>query len=124
MSIDRETFERSTDEELEGLSGTTHVLGFLATNEDRAFKASEVTDRTGLDPGTVSTALTRLKERDLVEHKGPYWAITGDRDRLDEHESYARATRMFNEQFGSEERSEWEAHAPDEPHPSLTESDG
>ena len=121
MSIDRETFERASGSELTELSTAEQVLGFLGANDDRAFKAAEIASRTELDPGAVSTALTRLKDRDLVEHKGTYWAITTDRRRLDEHEGYARATRLFNEHLGPEDRDEWAEHSPDEPHPSLRE---
>ena len=121
MSIDRETFERSTEDELRELSVTDQVLGFLAANDDRAFKAAEISRRTDLDEGAVSTALTRLKKRSLVEHKGTYWAITTDERRLEEHDGYARATALFNERLGLEDRDEWREHAPDDPHPSHTE---
>lgn len=123
MSIDRDTFERSDEAELEDISTADHVLGFIAANEDRAFKAREIARQTDQDEGAVSTALTRLKDRDLVEHKGPYWAITTDEQRLEAHDGYARATALFNEQFGEERREEWRAHAPDEPHPGLGEDE-
>lgn len=120
MSIDRDTFERKSEAELEGLSTADVVLGFLAANDDRAFQASEITRRTDLDGGAVSTALTRLKERDLVEHKGTYWAITTDERRLEDHDGYARATVLFNERLGAEDVDAWREHAPDEPHPSVS----
>ncbi|WP_247731074.1 MarR family transcriptional regulator [Halovivax limisalsi] len=123
MSIDRETFERSDEAELADVSATEQVLGFLAVNDDRAFKASEIAARTELDDGTVSTSLTRLKRRELVEHKGTYWAITSDDDRLARYDGYERATALFNDQLGPEDRSEWAEHAPDEPHPSLEVED-
>lgn len=124
MSIDRETFEQSSSEELEGLSTSDRVLGFLAVNDDQAFKARVIAGRTDLDASAVSTALTRLKERDLVEHKGTYWAITTDEERLRAHDGYARATALFNEEFGTENRERWRAHAPGEPHPSVAEDEG
>lgn len=123
MSIDRDTFEQSDETELEELSTTDRVLGFLAANDDRAFKAREISRRTELDTGRVSTALTRLKERRLVEHKGPYWAVTTDEARLEAHDGYARATALFNEQFGEEDREAWREQAPEEPHPSLAEDE-
>ncbi len=119
MSIDRETFEQASEEELADLSATDRVLGFLAANDDRAFEAREVARRTGIDQEVVSTALTRLKNRELVEHKGKYWAITADERRLANHDGYARATALFNEQFGEEDREEWREHAPAESHPSV-----
>lgn len=119
MSIDRETFENTTEEELEDLSVPDLVLGFLAANDDRAFEAREIASRTDLDVGAVSTALSRLKDRDLVEHKATYWAVTDDAERLDGYSGYERATALFNEQFGEEDRESWRDHAPGEPHPST-----
>ncbi|OAQ51283.1 TrmB family transcriptional regulator [Natrinema mahii] len=59
---------------------------------------------TGLDKGAVSTALSRLKDRDLVEHKATYWAVTDDTERLDGYGGYERATALFNEQLGDEDK--------------------
>jgi len=119
MSIDRETFENTTEEELEGLSVPDRVLGFLGANEDRAFKAREIASQIGLEEGAVSTALSRLKERDLVEHKATYWAVTDDDDRLEGYSGYERATALFNDQLGEEDSESWREHAPDESHPST-----
>jgi hypothetical protein len=119
MSIDRDTFENTSEEELADLSVTDQVLGFLAANEDRAFKAREIASQIGLDEGAVSTALSRLKGRDLVEHKATYWAITDDTDRLKGYSGYERATSLFNEQLGAEEKDSWREHAPSESHPSM-----
>lgn len=123
MSIDRKRFEHASPEELEGLSTPDQVLGFLALNEDRAFKAAEIARRLELDEGSVSTALTRLKERELVEHKGTYWAITTDEARLQSHAGYSRATALFNEQLGEEDKETWESQAPEESHPSVVEDE-
>lgn len=119
MSIDRDTFEDASEEELAGLSAPERVLGFLAAHDDRAFEAREVADRIDLDAGAVSTALSRLKGRGLVEHKATYWAITEDSDRLSEYDGYERATALFNERLGEEDESAWRERAPDESHPSL-----
>ena len=119
MSIDRDTFEDASEEELAGLSAPERVLGFLAAHDDRAFEAREVADRIDLDAGAVSTALSRLKGRGLVEHKATYWAITEDSDRLSEYGGYERATALFNERLGEEDESAWRERAPDESHPSL-----
>jgi hypothetical protein len=119
MSIDRKTFEDANELELEELSAPDHVLGFLGTHADRAFKAREIANQTGLDEGAVSTALSRLKERGLVEHKAEYWAVTTDEDRLEESNGYERATAILNQQLGEEDGSNWAEHAPEEPHPSV-----
>mgnify|MGYP000574252469 CR=1 FL=1 len=57
MSIDRETFERTSEDELEELSIPDQVLGFLAAHDDRAFKAREIAAQLGVNEGGVSTAL-------------------------------------------------------------------
>ncbi|MBX0298263.1 MarR family transcriptional regulator [Haloarcula nitratireducens] len=118
MSIDRDTFENTSEDELADLSIPDQVLGFLVANEDRAFKAREIASHIGVDEGAVSTALSRLKDRDLVEHKAAYWAITDDTDRLDGYSGYERATTLFNEQFGAEDKESWRDHAASESHPS------
>lgn len=121
MSIDRDTFENASEEELQHASVADTVLAFLAVNDDRAFKASEIASRTALDDGAVATALSRLKDRNLVEHKAPYWAITADADRLAGHSAYERATTLFNEQLGTEDADAWRQHAPTDPHPSVAD---
>jgi predicted transcriptional regulator len=118
MSIDRKTFEDASEVELTELSVPDHVLGFLSVHDDRAFKAREIANQTGLDEGAVSTALSRLKNRGLVEHKAEYWAVTADDERLAESSGYEQATAVLNEQLG-EEDADWAEHAPDEPHPSV-----
>jgi DNA-binding IclR family transcriptional regulator len=100
MSIDRETFETASEDELAELSVPDQVLGFLAVHEDRAFEAREIATQVGLDGGAVSTALSRLKDRGLVEHKATYWAVTGDAERLKGYSGYERATALFNERLG------------------------
>ena len=119
MSIDRDTFENTSKEELAGLSIPDRVLGFLATNEDRAFKAREIASQIGVDEGAVSTALSRLKDRSLVEHKATYWAVTDDTERLEGYSGYERATALFNDQLGVENKETWREHAPDESPPSV-----
>lgn len=119
MSIDRETFENASEDELEGLSVPDLVLGFLAAHDDRAFKAREIASQIGADEGAVSTALSRLKDRELVEHKATYWAVTDDEERLAGYSGYERATTLFNEQLGAEDKEAWREHAPAEPHPSV-----
>ncbi|WP_394338191.1 MarR family transcriptional regulator [Halorubrum sp. Ib24] len=110
MSIDRDTFEKASEDELEELSVPDQVLGFLAANDDRAFKAREIASQIGLDEGAVSTALSRLKDRDLVEHKATYWAITDDTERLDGYSGYERATALFNQQLGTEDKESRREH--------------
>ncbi len=119
MSIDRETFENTSEDELGELSVPDQVLGFLVLHSDRAFKAREIASRVGADEGAVSTALSRLKDRGLVEHKATYWAVTDDVDRLEGYDGYERATELFNERLGEESKDTWHEHAADGPHPNA-----
>jgi len=119
MSIDRETFENAREDELAELSVPDQVLGFLAVHEDRAFEAQEIASQTGIEKSAVSTALSRLKGRNLVEHKATYWAVTDDADRVEGYSGYERATALFNDQFGTEQEDSWREHAPNESHPST-----
>jgi len=119
MSIDRDTFENTSEDEPEELSVPDQVLGLLAANADRAFKAREISTHIGVDEGAISTALSRLKDRGLVEHKATYWAVTDDADRLEGYSGYERATALFNEQLGEEDKDAWREHAPEAPHPSV-----
>jgi predicted transcriptional regulator len=119
MSIDRDTFENTSEGELEELSVPDQVLGFLLAHDDRAFKAREIASQIGADEGAVSTALSRLKDRGLVEHKATYWAVTSNTDLLESYSGYERATALFNEQLGTEDKDAWREHAPSNPHPSV-----
>ena len=95
------------------------VLGFLAANDNHAFKAREIASQIGVDEGAVSTALSRLKDRSLVEHKATYWAVTDDAERLNGYSGYERATALFNDQLGAEDKESWREHAPQQSHPSV-----
>ena len=119
MSIDRDTFENTSEEALAELSVPERVLGFLASHDDRAFKAREIASRIEIDEGAVSTALSRLKDRGLVVHKSTYWAITDDTERLEGYSGYERASALFDDRLGTEAADSWRDHAPDDPHPSV-----
>ncbi len=120
MSIDRDTFENATEEELSGRSNPERVLLFLVENDDRAFKPKRIADGADVSREAISTVLSRLEERGLVRHKGQYWA-SGDPDRLRSHGRYERVTERLNDRLGSEDREMWREHAPTEPHPSEDE---
>jgi Sugar-specific transcriptional regulator TrmB. len=119
MPIDRETFGNASEDELADLSVPDEVLGFLAANDDRAFEAREIASQTDIDEGAVSTALSRLKDRGLVEHKATYWVVTDDTERPERYSGYERATALFDDQLGSEDGDAWRDHAPSESHPSV-----
>ncbi|QLK26891.1 MarR family transcriptional regulator [Natrinema zhouii] len=113
MSIDIDRFNERSEEELEEMSNPERVLVFLFENDDRAWKATAIADRTDINRNSINTVLARLEERDLVRHKGSYWAITDDTERLRKAYDIHRANRLFNELYGAEDREEWVEHAAD-----------
>jgi len=116
MPVRIEAFE--TGDLPNGPSVPEQVLTFLYTNRDTAFTRSEIATGIDEDPNTVGTALSRLKQRTLVRHKGEYWAIAADLDRVrDAYDLHAITERLDEEDEGIDP-DEWDAVAPDEPHPS------
>jgi len=61
-----------------GPSVPEQVIRYLDSNNDQAFTRSEIAKAVEESPNTVGTALSRLKDRNLVRHKGEYWAIIDD----------------------------------------------
>ncbi|AEN05751.1 helix-turn-helix domain-containing protein [Halolamina sp.] len=116
MPIDIETFEQNSEFD-NGQTNAERILRFLARNNDRAFERNEIAEATGMNPNTVSAVLSRLKERGFVRHKPPYWAIADDTERLERYSGYERATALFNDRLGEEDKELWREHASDEPHP-------
>jgi len=70
---------------------------FLDDHDDRAWKAATIAERLGLDTDAVSAIL--LKERGLVRHKRPYWAITDDEERLHRPIASTDTTRLQTNGF-------------------------
>lgn len=109
MPIKREEFER-------GDVGTTmttsaKILRFLRANDDMAYTRSEIADAINTKPNTVGTNLSRLKERNLVRHKGNYWAIIDDDARLASAFKTHFEDEWLDEELGSEEKAEWVENA-------------
>lgn len=84
MPISIDDFEDGAPDE--ELSVPLRVAVFLNEHDDKAWSRSEIAEAIGADPNTVGTALSRLKKADLVRHKGTYWAITEDTEKL--HSAY------------------------------------
>ncbi|GAB7091613.1 helix-turn-helix domain-containing protein [Halorubrum luteum] len=116
MPVRIEEFE--TGDLPSGPSVPKQVLIYLYTNQDKAFTRSEIATGIEEDPNTVGTALSRLKRRDLVRHKDEYWAITRDLERVQDAYDLHRVTEQLNDEDGGIDPDEWDAAAPDEPHPS------
>jgi predicted nucleotidyltransferase len=78
MPIDIERFESAEgpDEPTTG----ERIIRFLLEHDDRAYTRGEIAAAIDVNPETVGTNLTRLKARDLVRHREPYWAFTDDHE--------------------------------------------
>lgn len=101
-AIDIDEFENADADELEDRNDTERIVLFLAKNDDRAWKAATIAERLGLETDAVSAILSRLKERGLVRHKRPYWAITDDEERLQSAYRLHRHHERADEQYGAE----------------------
>ncbi|GAA0505939.1 MarR family protein [Halorubrum aquaticum] len=101
-TIDISEFENADVDEFEGRNDTERIVSFLDENDDRAWKAATIADRLGLDTDAVSAILSRLKERGLVRHKRPYWAITDDEERLRSAYRLHRHHETADERYGEE----------------------
>jgi predicted ArsR family transcriptional regulator len=105
-TIDIDEFENADANEFEERNDTERIVRFLDTHDDRAWKAATIAERLGLETDAVSAILSRLKERGLVRHKRPYWAITDDKERL--HAAYRlhRHHETADNQYGEERLEE------------------
>lgn len=100
------------------------VVTYLYTHRDKAFTRSELAVAIDADANTVGTALTRLKSRNLVRHKGEYWAITDDEARVSAAYDLHTASERLDADDGGIDPEEWDAATPDTPHPSEEKRDG
>lgn len=105
-TIDIEEFENADAGEFEERSDTERIVLFLEEHDDRAWKAATIADRLGLETDAVSAILSRLKERGLVRHKRPYWAITDDEERLRAAYRLHQHHETANEVYGEERLEE------------------
>ena len=108
----------------QGPSVPEQVLAYLYTNRDKAFTRTEIATGIDEEPNTVGTALTRLKQRNLVRHKGEYWALTHDLERVSDAYDLHAITERLDEEDSGIDPEEWGAMAPNERHPSERETTG
>lgn len=116
MPVRIEEFE--TGDLPSGPSVPEQVVAYLYANREQAFTRSEIATGVDEDPNTVGTALSRLKGRNLVRHKGEYWAIPTDLDRVRDAYALHTVTERLDEDDGGIDSEQWDAAAPDTPHPS------
>lgn len=121
MPIHRERFD-AMDAEDEATTAE-RIVAFLYENRTQAFTRGEIAEAIDRNPNTVATNLTRLKKRNLLQHRGQYWAITDDHQRLADALQFSDAVSGLNDQLGTLIETEADAKAwadaqPDQPHPS------
>lgn len=105
-----------------GPSAPEQVVAYLYTHREQAFTRSEIATAIEEDPNTVGTALSRLKDRGLVRHRDEYWAITDDDGRLAAAYDLHVASHRLDDDGGID-ADEWDAVAPNRPHPSDRDAD-
>lgn len=108
MPIDIDRFEEGPEEELRagGRTNAEEILSFLASNPDRAYTPKEIHEETRVARGSVGVVLSRLEERELVRHRGEYWAIADVED-IEKTLSAMATARAATERFGPEDPEEW-----------------
>ena len=113
MPIEIDAFETATDDELRVPTNGERVLRFLLEYRDKAFTPVEIAEGTGVKQSSIGTVLRRLEDRDLVRHKGDYWAI-GDEDAVRDAYEFGRVLDDLDDRFGQEDLDEWRTHAADD----------
>jgi len=105
-TINIDEFENADVDEFGERNDTERIVLFLDENDDHAWKAAVIAEHLELDTDAVSSILSRLKERGLVRHKRPYWAITDDEERLQSAYRLHQHHEMADEQYGKEHLEE------------------
>ncbi|MFC7082493.1 helix-turn-helix transcriptional regulator [Halorussus caseinilyticus] len=105
MPISIDQFDEDPTPILDLQEGTNpyRILQFLAENDTQAFTQTEIHEATGIKRGSVGATLSRLEDRNLVRHRGRYWAIAED-DRIAGYAAQMRATSAStNDDYYGEE---------------------
>jgi hypothetical protein len=97
---------RADADDFEERTATERIVLFLDEHDDRAWKAATIAERLGLETDAVSAILSRLKDRGLVRHKRPYWAITDDEERLEAAYQLHRHHETAADRYGEEHLEE------------------
>lgn len=104
MPISIDEFESRDPERHE--TNAERVVKLLASNRNKAYKAIEIADATGINENSIHPVLSRLEERDLVRHREPYWAI-GDVEKLRDAMIFSSTSEFLDDALGPERRTEW-----------------
>lgn len=108
MPIDIDHFENENEDVLQarGRTNAEEILAFLAANPEQAYTPKEIHDATDVARGSVGVVLSRLEDRDLVRHRGEYWAIAEGAD-VEKTLTTMATARAATDRFGPEDPEEW-----------------
>lgn len=108
MPIDIDRFEQGGEDELRagGQTNAETILSFLASSPDKAYTPNEIHEATDIPRGSVGVVLSRLEDREVVRHRGDYWAIAEVGD-IDKTLSAMGIARAVTERLGPEDPDEW-----------------
>lgn len=104
MPISIDEFEAHDPDD--GRTNAECVLALLARNRDKAYRAAEIAEATGVDRNSIHPVLSRLEERGLVRHREPYWAL-GDPDAVRDARMLHSTVAFLDKELGPESREEW-----------------
>lgn len=111
MPVEFEEYRDSTERDgfdwtLQEGSNAHIILSFLDSHPEQGFTPKEIHKATGVARGSVGKTLQRLKERQLVRHAEPYWAI-GDNDQVATYLGMLSSLDIIEERMGTEDYAEW-----------------
>lgn len=108
MPIDIKRFEEGDEEDLQagGRTNAEEILSFLASNPEHAYTPKEIHEATDVARGSVGVVLSRLEDRELVRHRGEYWAVADVED-IDKTLSAMATARAATDRLGPEDPDEW-----------------
>lgn len=115
MPVSRDEFEDLSAETLDLSEGTDarRVLSVLDQHAEQAFTRSELSDETEIPEERLDSVLQRLRERNLVVHRGDYWAV--DEHRVASLAGMSHGFAVAEERYPPEDKDAWDEYAVDPP---------
>jgi predicted transcriptional regulator len=93
----------SSNADIEVGSNAGQILQFLARSPEKGYRPAEIYEELDFARGSVGPTLNRLKERGLVRHKEPYWAIAVDPEEVANLLHVSDAYEMMEARYGEED---------------------
>jgi hypothetical protein len=108
VPIDIDQFEQHSEGSLReaGRTNAEQILSFLAANPEHAYTPKEIHTAIDVPRGSVGVVLSRLEDRDLVRHRGEYWAI-GTAEDIDTTLQAMATAQTATDRLGDEDPAAW-----------------